>query len=89
MKDKHIQKLDLWKGQQNKSTLFEHDCKKRGRVKIPKIRNKKGNVTDTEEMKNCLKFSISNSYCNRFKTLRGGGDFLLYNNIVHQIWLQR
>lgn len=89
MKDKHIQKLDLWKGQQNKSTLFELDCKKRGRVKTPKIRNKKGNVTDTEEMKNFLKISTSNSYGNRFKTLGGGGDFLLYNNIVHQIWIQR
>lgn len=78
-KDEHIQKLDLQKDQQNELTPFETDYKRKNENSTLKIRNKKRDISDTEEMKRFIKISISNFYGgDTFKTLKKG---MIHNKI--------
>lgn len=72
-KDEHIRKLDLQKYQQNESTSFETDYKRKSEHSTLKIRYKKRDISDTEEMKRFIKISTSNFYGGvTFKTLKKG-----------------
>lgn len=67
--------MDLWKDKQNKSALLETDYKRKS-----EIRNKKGDITDMEEMKRFIKRSTSDPYGDTFETLEKGKISYYHNS---------